>query len=319
MGAMTDPDQVEKETKAKHQADDEDTTSEIAKGQGKKPAKDHTETGAAADPDRAEKETEAKHQVDDEKGKIKVHDTKGNDDRHYYLLVDPRPGEAPDNDYSTSVQCTGTGRSAAHNRDVMNNTLHSQHLKDEGVEWYREGPEYDGLHDGNCQVGDRHFPAHSNVRARGSESLSKQLRFAERQDKQEQGEDQGLYTKSRDLSQDDATTASLTTLEQQEQQDSLKGRGDPGKVSAGRVYSENKNKKMSSKAKAEHDVTGQDGDWRCPAHGFVLDLGSSQISPKERNKLQEERERMYQMLNEKDDEIQEQRGLVEKLKEQMRE
>ena len=49
----------------------------------------------------------------------------------------------------------------------------------------------------------------------------------------------------------------------------------------------------------------------------VLDLGTSQISLEERNKLQEERERMYQMLDEKDDEIQEQSGLVEKLKEQM--
>ena len=49
----------------------------------------------------------------------------------------------------------------------------------------------------------------------------------------------------------------------------------------------------------------------------VLDLGTSQISQEERNKLQEERERMYQMLDEKDDEIQEQSSLVEKLKEQM--
>ena len=49
----------------------------------------------------------------------------------------------------------------------------------------------------------------------------------------------------------------------------------------------------------------------------VLDLGTSQISLEERNKLQEERERMYQMLDEKDDEIQEQSSLVEKLKEQM--
>ena len=49
----------------------------------------------------------------------------------------------------------------------------------------------------------------------------------------------------------------------------------------------------------------------------VLDLGPSQISLEERNKLQEERERMYQMLDEKDDEIQEQSQLVEKLKEQM--
>merc|ERR1711936_636505 len=49
----------------------------------------------------------------------------------------------------------------------------------------------------------------------------------------------------------------------------------------------------------------------------VLDLGTSQISLEERNKLQEERERLYQMLDEKDDEIQEQSQLVEKLKEQM--
>merc|ERR1719431_171321 len=48
----------------------------------------------------------------------------------------------------------------------------------------------------------------------------------------------------------------------------------------------------------------------------VLDLGTSQISLEERNKLQEERERMYQMLDEKDDEIQEQSQLVEKLMEQ---
>ena len=51
----------------------------------------------------------------------------------------------------------------------------------------------------------------------------------------------------------------------------------------------------------------------------ILDLGTSQISLEERNKLQEERERMYQMLDEKDDEIQEQSQLVEKLKEQMME
>merc|ERR1719436_2105636 len=49
----------------------------------------------------------------------------------------------------------------------------------------------------------------------------------------------------------------------------------------------------------------------------VLNLEISHISPEERNKLQEEREWMYQMLDEKDDEIQEQSSLVEKLKEQM--
>ena len=41
-----------------------------------------------------------------------------------------------------------------------------------------------------------------------------------------------------------------------------------------------------------------------------LKLDTSTISLEERNKLQEERERMYQMLDEKDDEIQEQSQLV---------
>ena len=95
------------------------------------------------------------------KGKSKGHDTKGNDGSRYYLLVDPRPGEAPDYDYSTSVQCTGTGRSTGHNRNVMYNTLHSQHLKDEGVEWYLEASECDSLHSVICQGGHRRFPAHS--------------------------------------------------------------------------------------------------------------------------------------------------------------
>ena len=67
------------------------------------------------------------------KGKSKGHNTKGNDGSRYYLLVDPRPGEAPDYDNSTLVQSTGTGRSPVHNLDVMDNALHSQHLKDEGA------------------------------------------------------------------------------------------------------------------------------------------------------------------------------------------
>merc|ERR1711902_272149 len=51
----------------------------------------------------------------------------------------------------------------------------------------------------------------------------------------------------------------------------------------------------------------------------VLNLETSHISLEERNNSQEERERLYQMLDEKDDEIQEQSQLVEKLKEQMME
>ena len=48
-----------------------------------------------------------------------------------------------------------------------------------------------------------------------------------------------------------------------------------------------------------------------------LSLASSHISLEDRTKLEEERERMYQLLDSKDDEIQEQSQLVEKLKEQM--
>merc|ERR550539_934621 len=49
----------------------------------------------------------------------------------------------------------------------------------------------------------------------------------------------------------------------------------------------------------------------------ALNLETSHISLEDRNKIQEERERLYQTLDEKDDEIQEQSQLVEKLKEQM--
>ena len=48
-----------------------------------------------------------------------------------------------------------------------------------------------------------------------------------------------------------------------------------------------------------------------------LNLASSHISLEDRTKLEEERERMYQLLDAKDDEIQEQSHLVEKLKDQM--
>lgn len=48
-----------------------------------------------------------------------------------------------------------------------------------------------------------------------------------------------------------------------------------------------------------------------------LSLTTSHISLEDRTKLEEERERLYSMLDSKDDEIQEQSQLVEKLKEQM--
>ena len=49
----------------------------------------------------------------------------------------------------------------------------------------------------------------------------------------------------------------------------------------------------------------------------ALSLTTSHISLEDRTKLEEERERLYAMLDSKDDEIQEQSQLVEKLKEQM--
>ena len=57
----------------------------------------------------------------------------GPDGSHYYLLVDPRPGEAPNYDNSALVRCTGTGRSPMRPIDMMDNALYSQHLKDEGT------------------------------------------------------------------------------------------------------------------------------------------------------------------------------------------
>merc|ERR1712029_436001 len=48
-----------------------------------------------------------------------------------------------------------------------------------------------------------------------------------------------------------------------------------------------------------------------------LCLTSSHISQVDRSKIMEEREKLLLMLDEKDDEIQEQSGMVEKLKEQM--
>ena len=83
----------------------------------------------------------------------------------------------------------------------------------------REVSEFDSLHNVICQVGDRRCPAHSFVLASGSESLSKQLSFAELQEEQEQVvvqvEEvhpdmfqpvlQFLYTKLSDLFQDGTT------------------------------------------------------------------------------------------------------------------
>ena len=75
----------------------------------------------------------------------------------------------------------------------------------------------------------------------------------------------------------------------------------------------------NSQATANQDVTGQDGDQRYHGHGGEQNSGSGQNSPERRNKRQEERKRMYQELDKKDDKIQKQRSLVEKLRKERRE
>ena len=55
-------------------------------------------------------------------------DTNGSDS---YPLVGPRPEEAPDSDYCTLEQSTGTEGSPAHTLDVMNKPLYTQHLEDD--------------------------------------------------------------------------------------------------------------------------------------------------------------------------------------------
>ena len=56
MGAMTDPDHADEETKAKHQANNKDTTVRDAKSQDKKPAKDHEQQEDGAGGQRDNKE-----------------------------------------------------------------------------------------------------------------------------------------------------------------------------------------------------------------------------------------------------------------------
>ena len=142
--------------------------------------KHQAKKGATTEPNHADEETRAKHRQDNGKGESRDHDTTGDNNRRYYLLVDPRPGEAPDNDYGTTVQSTGTGCSTAHSHDVTDNTPHSQHLKNEAGKRNLEGPDHNDHHNGNSQDGDRRRPAHSDARTRGRGSCSKQPRPADR-------------------------------------------------------------------------------------------------------------------------------------------
>ena len=79
-----------------------------------------------------------------------------------------------------------------------------------------------------------------------------------------------------EVSKVDSLHDGLATPELQEQQDSLKGRVDPGKATAVQVD----RKKTSSKAKAELEVICQVGDGLYPAHNFVQASGFKSL-PKE--------------------------------------
>ena len=137
----SDQDQVDQEnTEATREGEDnpkldQETRGDIKVTRYKRPVttKEEEEKYQAKTNDGQEKNTKEEEKYQTHQVESKDHDTKGNDGSRSYLLVDPRPGEAPDYDNSTSVQCTGTGRSTVHNRDVMVDTLHSQHLKAEGA------------------------------------------------------------------------------------------------------------------------------------------------------------------------------------------
>ena len=80
----------------------------------------------------------------------------GPDGTHYYLLVNPRPGEAPDHDNSIIVQCTGTDRSTMHYHGTMDNPPYSQHQ--EGGDGNDSGSD---THHGRLARDDAHHNLHA--------------------------------------------------------------------------------------------------------------------------------------------------------------
>jgi len=129
--------------------------------------------------------------------------------------------------------------------------------------------EFDELHDVICVVGSQKFAAHSFVLASGSETFSKQLRFAELANpiiieiddihpdifKQVL---QFLYYKTCDLFNEGACPIGPIKIVDKpgEVQEILKVNGNPKEVSAFSVYSENKNrKKKNSKNKSGKEPT----------------------------------------------------------------
>lgn len=128
--------------------------------------------------------------------------------------------------------------------------------------------EFDELHDVICVVGNQKFAAHSFVLASGSETFSKQLRFAEMPSPTMIEIDdihpdifkqvlQFLYYKTCDMTKEGPCSIKIEekTITMETGRDILEINGNPKNVSAFSVYSENKNrKKKNSKNKNEQEV-----------------------------------------------------------------
>jgi len=126
--------------------------------------------------------------------------------------------------------------------------------------------EFDDMHDVLCVVGKQKIAAHSFVLASGSETFSKQLRFAELTNPTIIEIDdihpdifkqvlQFLYYKSCDLMREGPCPITIEEKTVESTQEILEINGNPKEVSAFSVYSENKNrKKKNNKNKNEQET-----------------------------------------------------------------
>lgn len=140
----------------------------------------------------------------------------------------------------------------------------SKHMKT----LFEDANEFDELHDVLCVLENKKFPAHSFILASGSETFSKQLRFADTASPTIIEIDdihpdifkqvlQFLYYKTCDLFQEGpCPIAPIQVLDKPSKgQEILEINGNPKEVSAFSVYSENKNrKKKNSKNKSEKEL-----------------------------------------------------------------
>ena len=157
--------------------------------------------------------------------------------------------------------------------------LHSEDakLRTFGSEEAEEHSQVSQLYHARYLAGSEEAEEHSQVsqlyHARylaGSEEAEEHSQVSQQQDipkHLEDLEDEGVEGYLED-SEVDILHDGHATHELQEQQDSLKGRGDPGKATTVQVN----RKKTSSKDKAKHEGICQVGNGRYPAHNFVQHL-----------------------------------------------